>query len=561
MSSSSRHAGGGRVPRAGSGGRTPRAPPASGGGAGSSQPSASGGGAGSSQPSASGGGAGSSQPSSFEMSEFFQAADDNTRQPVQEMRKYIRMVNGHGRTSGYLNGGIGKMLEPQADSVATLHCIRAKGLMGAVLATQQGTGKTSYEIPAFYATMDMRLAGVRPAAFLVSAGNYDDMLSMLKRNWHCKTMDVVPVLDLAKIPRPRRGVRTLYVIKHGTNARGAQVNSLALETTVWEELRAMKLVAVMVDECASAMIQPGSVLAKCIQTIRGRDGFVVLVEARFPKFATSHTNIRKIVVAVSHASPAAVAKMSEAGLAQYMVYHQKSKYEAHLPLVREETVDVCFACPLVKVADAEYIREVARKMVRRIRSKKLAKVVIAGSTKSDRAHPDAGEVEIIRAFLEAHGIGCMTVRRGGTIANAADAFVKNASIQVIFLSTQSIRGLDQLKIVQHMFWLRRQGFIDADDTKVSTADSVDQESAKTRIRRLGSPHKMVKYWTFIGDASLTLQDLVKVVIQRFRMGGTAAPALTYTDGGDVIEIRGQECWEECIRTRTGDCIRLAVRFA
>lgn len=243
MSSSSRHAGGGRIPRAGSGGRTPRAP------------------------SASGGGAGSSQPPSFETSEFFQAADDNTRQPVQEMRKYIRMVNGHGRTSGYLNDGIGKMLEPQADSVATLHCIRAKGLMGAVLATQQGTGKTSYEIPAFYATMEMRLAGVRPAAYLVSAGNYDDVLSMLKRIWHCRTMDIVPVLDLAKIPRPKRGVRTLYVIKHGTNARGAQVNSLALETTVWEELRAMKLVAVMVDECASAMIQPGSVLAKCIQTI------------------------------------------------------------------------------------------------------------------------------------------------------------------------------------------------------------------------------------------------------------------------------------------------------
>lgn len=104
----------------------------------------------------------------------------------------------------------------------------------------------------------------------------------------------------------------------------------------------------------------------------------------------------------------------------------------------------------------------------------------------------------------------------------------------------------------------------------STPSSGKRRAADTRERvpkraraevfriRVGDGKIMVQ---IKGDASLTLQDLVKVVIQRFRMGGTAAPALTYTDGGDVIEIRGQECWEECIRTRTGDCIRLAVRFA
>ena len=63
-----------------------------------------------------------------------------------------------------------------------------------------------------------------------------------------------------------------------------------------------------------------------------------------------------------------------------------------------------------------------------------------------------------------------------------------------------------------------------------------------------------------GDASLTFKDLVETVAAEFRMKGVQC-ALSYKDDDEErIEIRTGKGWEECIRTRTGDRIRLSVQF-
>ena len=408
------------------------------------------------------------------------------------------MANGTVHAAGLLHVTAGRMLDPQADSVTTLHKIYAAGLGGAVLGTKQGTGKSIYEGPGFFATMK-GLVGF----YLVSSANYDDVLKTLHETWKPPTtspsnMAIVPVLDLSDIPRAARGVRTLYVLKH------AQVSRKALSKTVWPKLAAMQPAIVLVDEYATAMNKPDSVLSQCVQAIRGKSGFPVFIEARFKKYATNLADVRTIVAQLCGARD--VNKLTIEQLAEYVVYHNEAKYDEHLPKKEIKPVDITFPVPLRTVQGEDYRRCVARRIIALMNEYRFTKIVVGGSTDGDSAYPSHADVKFFTGYFKSKGVGSLCVNSGRTVASTIDKFVRDGTLQVIFLSQGSIRGTDQLKGVQNMFWLGRKGIVDGRDGNVRVAVLEDQESALCRIRRLGSPRTDVRrYWTFMPRHVLTPQ--------------------------------------------------------